>query len=174
MMLPTLFFCPKTIPYTPQWTAPDEEDGHMRVVAPLDIEGVTESGLTLKCTAYKHMVDFNVSFEIAVNGLDGVRRIRLGRVDWKSIRGGHSNKRGHCKGSAWDGKRVPESHYHGFEMNYVVAEERMKKGGKLPCAEPITEPLQTFEEARRFAGIKFNINNIDVVPLPSWVYDLFQ
>jgi hypothetical protein len=121
--------------------------------------------------AYAQHADRHVSLELAIQGLNGTRRIRLSRIDWRSLRRGHSNPRGKCLG-AWDGKRVPETHYHSFEMNWVEAERRMKKG-KLPCAKPIDEPLQSFEQLRAFAGISFNINNISIVPPPPWEYDLF-
>ncbi|WP_330083777.1 hypothetical protein [Methylocystis iwaonis] len=170
MPLPYLFSAQKSISYRPNWTAPDKEDGHTRIVAALDVGEITEASLALLCSAYAHLPDRHVSVEICINGLDGKRRIRLARVDWKSIKGGHSNKRGHCKGD-WDGKRVPETHYHSFEMNYVTAERRMK-AGKLPCARPIDEPLQSFEELCAFIGFNFNIKNMDVVAPPPWEYKL--
>jgi hypothetical protein len=67
---------------------------------------------------------------------------------------------------------VPDTHLHSFELNWVEAEQRMK-GGKLPCAEPIEQPLETFEHLRGFVGRCFRINNIALVPMPDWAYDLF-
>lgn len=171
MSLPKLILAPKAIPYAAEWSRPDQDDGYIRYHTSLDLEGVTEAGLTLFGGTYVHHPDRHISFELAVEGHGGNRRIRLARIDWKSIRDGHSNSP-RCPGP-WAGKRVPETHFHRFELNWSEAEQRMKRG-KLPCAEPIDEPIQTFEDLRVYVGIMFNINNINVVPRPDWVYDLFK
>ncbi|MDP3410928.1 hypothetical protein [Bosea sp. (in: a-proteobacteria)] len=144
----------------------------MRFAVPLEIDGITESGLILTGGTYAHHPDEHVTFEMAVNDYAGTRRIRLCRLDWRSLQDGHSNLRKKCSGQ-WAGKRVPATHLHTFEANWIEGEQRMKKG-KLPCAEPISQPLQTFDELRSFVGSYFRINNISVVPTPNWVYDLFR
>lgn len=161
----------KSIAVGVQWTAPNESDGYSRLYIPLDIDGVTEAGLVLTAGAYSKYPDIHVTFELSVTGVDGARRIRLIRLDWKSLTGGHTNQRGKCIG-AWDGVRVPETHLHCFEMNWIESEGRMKRG-KLPCARAIEEELQTFENLRTFVGTHLRIKNIDIVPRPDWVYDLF-
>jgi hypothetical protein len=153
-----------------EWSKADPEDGHMRFSAPLEIDGVVEAGLTLSGGATAHHPDRHVTFELAVAGVGGIRRVRLMRADWRDLKGGHSNNRRQCAGT---GKRVPETHLHSFELNWIEAERRMRRG-KLPCAEPIDEDLQSFEALRSFVGRRFRINNIGIVPRPDWVYDLFQ
>jgi hypothetical protein len=54
-----------------------------------------------------------------------------------------------------------------------VDDEGRMRLGDLPFAEEIDEQLQSFEDARSYAGKVFKINNIDVVPRPGWVYDMF-
>jgi hypothetical protein len=48
------------------------------------------------------------------------------------------------------------------------------RAGNLRIARPIEEPLETFEELRKYVGKSFNISNIDIVPVPPWVYDLLS
>ena len=103
MPLPLLALSWKTIPVQIQWTRPDPDDGYIRFSAPLDIEGITESGLVLTAGTYANMPDRHVTFELSVAGLNGMRRIRLARVDWRSLRGGHSNQRNRGLGP-WDGE----------------------------------------------------------------------
>ena len=138
---------------------------------PLDIGGLTESGLVLEGGTYMRHPDRNVSFELCLLGLGRNRRIPLVRVDWKSLRGGHSNQPKH--GCICKIKRVPPTHIHTFEDNWNADRAEMKRGD-LPCAEPVTEDLQSFESLRDYVGSRFRINNISVVPRPDWRYDLFS
>jgi hypothetical protein len=169
MALKALFESPKSIPVSVQWTDGDTTDGYTRFLAPLEIDGLVEAGLTLTGGAYTHHPDRHVTLELAIIDQTTGRRIRLARIDWKSLTGGHTNQRGRC--GAWGGKRLPATHLHSFDLNWVEAEQRMRRG-KLPCAEPIPQALQAFDELRRFCGTCFRINNIDVVPPPDWVYQL--
>lgn len=162
----------KTIPVQPKWTAPEPAgDGYIRLSVPLEIDGVTFAGLTLSGGAYAQHPEQHVTFELSVHDAVG-RHIRLARIDWRSLKGGHTNHPRHCAGP-WRRARVPETHLHSFDLNWSEAEGRMKRG-KLPCAEPISQPLQAFAELRTYAGTCFRIKNIDVVPPPDWVYDLFK
>lgn len=171
MPLPSLVDAWKTIPIAPKWTDPDPADGYTRIYAPLDIEGVTEAGLVLTVGAYATYPERHVTFELCV--LDAAdRRTRLIRLDWRSLRGGHTNKRRNKCDGPWGRRRVPATHLHAFELNYLPDEQRMKKG-KLPCAEPTSEELSSFEDVRKFVGSCFKIKNIEIVPPPDWIYDLF-
>ncbi|MEY9147640.1 hypothetical protein ABIF00_005624 [Bradyrhizobium elkanii] len=169
MPLPELVNTSKSLAVTPVWAVPDERDGYTWFQVPLSIDGVVEAGLTLGAGAYANIPDRHVTFELAV---DGPKRTRLIRLDWRSLKGGHSNHRRKCSG-ALSGLRVPATHLHSFEANFDDKRGRMKSG-KLPCAEPVKEDLPTFEEVRRFVGTSFRINNIELVPVPPWEYDLFN
>ena len=46
--------------------------------------------------------------------------------------------------------------------------------GKLPCAEPVPVPVETFEALRAFVGVSFGIDDMQIVPPPPWTYDLFR
>ncbi|TPN02465.1 hypothetical protein [Mesorhizobium sp. B2-1-5] len=170
MPLPSLVNSWKSIVNPIEWSKPDPEDGYIRFYAPPEIDGIVEAGLVLTGGTYSQHPDWHVTFELSVAGLAGHRHTKLIRVDWRDTKGGHSNNRRKCAG---DGKRVPETHLHSFELNWIEAERRMKRG-KLPCAEAIDQELQSFEQLRSFVGTRFRINNIGIVPRPDWVYDLFQ
>ena len=174
MSLPLLVGAEKSIAVAVRWTLPDsDEGGFIRFQVALEIDGIIEAGLFLDGGAYAQHRDVNVSFELAVVSSGRHRRLPLVRVEWRSLRGGHSNQRKNgCEGP-WAGKRVPETHLHSFEGNWIEAKNRMRRGD-LPCAEPIAEELQSFEALRAFVGRHFRINNIDVVPRPDWRYDLFD
>jgi hypothetical protein len=153
------------------WTPP-EADGLTRFQTILSIDGVVEAGLTLSGVAYAREPDRHVTIELAVELVNGRRRTRLMRLDWRSLKGGHSNSRWKCSG-AIAGVRVPATHLHSFDANWDDQRQWMKRG-KLPCAEPVNENLLTFEDVRTFVGTSFRINNIDLVPKPPWEYNLFN
>ena len=159
----------KSIATAPGWTVP-EADGYVRIYAPLDIAGVTEAGLVLSVGAYVIAPDRHVTFELSVLGFNSRRRIRLSRIDWRSLTGGHSNRK--CSIPALRNKPVPPTHIHDFDCNWVEADGRMRHGN-LPCATAIDKDIQSFESLREHVGTVFNIKNIEVVPQPPWVYDLF-
>jgi hypothetical protein len=169
MPLRTIFEAEKNISVAVAWTAPDRDDGYIRFSAPLEMEGVTEAGLLLTGGAYQKVPDQHMTFELAVWGLDGARRTRLVRLDWRSLKGGHSNP---SRCGDWAGQRVPPTHLHCFDLNWIEEERRMRKG-KLPCARPLDSEPQSFEDLREFVGIHFRIKNIGIVPRPEWEYNLF-
>lgn len=170
MPLPRLLAAPKRVPFDTGWVEPGSVDGYARYLTPLEVEGLIETSLTLSVGTYIRRPDRHVTFELAIRGLVGQRLIRIERLDWRDTKGGHSNPRT-CPGP-WAGRRVPASHTHSFELNWVAAEARMRRG-KLPCAEPMEPEPQSYEELRELVGRRWNINNIDIVPRPLWEYDLF-
>lgn len=171
MSLRTIAQSWKAISVGVQWTAPDEVDGYSRIYVPLEMKGITAAGLVLTGGTYSRHPDCHVTFELAVTGAEGARHMRLIRLDWRSLTGGHSNPR-RCTGE-WSGRRVPITHLHCFDLNWVEAEGRMRRG-KLPCARPVERELQTYEDVREYVGTHFKIRNMDIVPRPDWVYDLFD
>lgn len=136
--------------------------------APLEIDGVTETGLVLHGECYVDQPEQHVSFELRISRVPGRRYVPLSRVDWRSL-SGHSNVRNGPH--EWSGKPVSETHFHDFELNYLPEHGRMK-GGSLPFAREIEASLGTFAELRSYAGKAFRINNIDVVLVPEWEYKL--
>ncbi len=59
---------------------------------------------------------------------------------------------------------------HGFDINWVESENRMRPD--LSQAEPLPEEIQSFESLREFAGKLFRISNITLVEKPGWQYGL--
>lgn len=171
MSLRRVFEADKAIAAPVKWTDPDREDGHVRFLAILEIEGLADATYQLSGGAYVNIPEEHVTFELAVVGDRGLRRTRLARIDWRSITGGHTNKR-NCPGR-WAGRRSPNTHFHDFELNWVESEQRMRKG-KLPCARPLDAEPQGFEALRKQTGLLFRINNMQIVPHPPWMYDLFS
>jgi hypothetical protein len=158
----------KSIATSVAWTPPDPDDSYIRFMVPLEIEGIVESGLFLTGGTYLNYPDQNVTFEISFRS-NGTKPIWLARIDWRSLRGGHSNQRRKCRSVE---RRVRSTHIHTFEMNWIEETGQMKKG-RLPCAENIEEDIQSFESLRQFSSAALKIKNIDVVPVPKWTYDLF-
>lgn len=171
MPLEAFYNSPKAIARFPGWSRPEPETGYMWFDAPLEIGGVVEAGLVLRGGAMAQLRDQNVTFELAVTKPGILKRIPLARVEWRSIRGGHSNKR---RGkSEWRGKRVGATHLHAFELNWLPEQRRMR-GTNLPIARPIEEDLQSFESLRSYIGNLFRISNIGIVSVPAWEYGLFD
>jgi hypothetical protein len=139
--------------------------------APLEVDGVIEANFTLHGESRMDLQDQNIGLEIQFQLPGRRQRFSLARLDWRSIKGGHTNPR--RPGKALSGRRVSETHYHDFWLNYEADKGRMAKGD-LPFARDIIDKLQTFEELRSQAGVFFNINNIELVNRPPWAYDLFH
>jgi len=170
MTLPLVATSDKALVLFPGWSAPEPETDYIWCDAPVEIGGVVEAGLTLHVGCYISIPDQHVVFELRGN-IPGIKRKKaLMRIEWRSLRGGHTNRR--RKGAPESGKRVSDTHFHPFEANWVEIEQRMREGN-LPQAVEIEEELPTFESLREYVGNAFRINNITLVTRPPWVYDLF-
>jgi hypothetical protein len=167
--LPIIAEAVKSISYFPGWSEPDKDDGYTWFDAPLEIDGVTEAGLFLHGGTYGQYPDANVTLEVFVRLPGRRRKLPLERVDWRSLKGGHTNLR--VAGHPLSGRRVPSTHLHPFDQNWDAVRGRFV-GQNLRLAVPIEQELQTFEAARAFAGNRFRINNIDLVLPPNWSYNL--
>lgn len=166
-VLPSLILSEKTIAIFPGWSKPEPETGYCWFDVPLDIGGVTEPGFVLHGGCFISKPDQHVTLEVRIGRGHAKHCIPLARVDWRSLQDGHTNPR--RRGAPHSGKRLPNTHFHAFELNYS-AEVGHMKSGNLKMAEPISEDLQTFEQVRDFAGKRFRINNIDIVSKPEWEY----
>jgi hypothetical protein len=170
MPLETLFKAEKAVAAFSGWSPPEPETDFMWFHAPLEINGVVEADFVLFGGCNFRLRDKNVIFELRVGAPGQKRKVPLARVEWRSVKGGHSNRR--RGGNAWAGKRVSDTHYHSFEANWVERERRMRVGN-LPQAEELPEEPQSFESLRSTVGNLFRIKNIDVVSVPPWEYGLF-
>jgi hypothetical protein len=170
MAFPELVTALKSLAPFQGWSEPEPETGYSWFNAPLIIGGVVQQSFVLHGGCLKFVPDANVTFVLQV-GKPGIRRkVPLARIDWRSIRGGHTNPR--RSGSPVSGIRVSASHHHSFALNWLEMERRMR-GGNLPMAEDIDQSIQSFESLRDLVGNLFRINNIDIVPPPKWEYDFF-
>lgn len=168
MSFDTLFNAPKMISRAPVWTRSNPENAVLWFDTEIEIDGVTEANFTLHGECRIDMIDQNVGLELVYRTANGYRRHSLARIDWRSIRGGHSNPR--RRGWPRPIARAPDTHYHSFELNWLSGTKM--RPGDLPIADKISEELQAFESLRSFAGILFRISNIDIVPRPPWEYKL--
>lgn len=171
MTFSALFSAQKAIAQFPGWSEPEPETGYCWFNAPLIIAGVVEHGFILHAGYLKDVPDANVTFELQASKPGKRRKVPLSRVDWRAVRGGHSNPR--RPGSPVSGLRVTASHHHAFGLNWIASEKRMRSGN-LPMAENIDQAIQSFESLRSEVGNLFRINNIDIVTPPKWEYGLFD
>lgn len=159
----------KQLASAPIWQRAGFEKTGLWFDAPLEIGGVTEAFFVLHGEARVDLPDQHVGLELVYNIPNARRRVPIARMDWKSIKGGHSNKR--RAGWPMKGKRVPPTHFHPFDLNFIAATGRMRPGD-LPVAVEISGELQSFESALAMAGFLLRISNIDLVPRPPWEYRL--
>lgn len=170
MDLPGLIHCKKSISYFPGWSPPEAETGSMWFLAPLEIGEVIQDGFHLFGLCNSHYPDGHVCFELVLSKTPKSRRTVLERIEWRSLQGGHSNKRKRVAGVP---RRTRATHWHRFELNYKSSSRRMI-GDNLPVAQNIDDPLKKFEDLRIFVGNRLNIDNLDIVAVPEWEYNLFH
>jgi|ERR1700730_6683125 hypothetical protein len=167
--LASLFACRKSIAFFPGWSPPEPETDWICFSAPLAVDGIVEPGLQLFGGCFKTYPNENVTFELLIARTPTSRRTAIERFDWKSLQGGHSNKRGRPEVIP---RRTVPTHIHSFELNFQQKRSRMIEG--LPLADNVASSLETFESVRTFVGSRLNISNIDVVAVPEWEYNLFH
>lgn len=159
----------KAISVFPGWSNPEPETDYSWFDAPLEIGGVTEPGFVLHGGCYIGQPERHVTLELRISKTPGRRMRPLERIDWRSLSGGHTNPT--RRGAPMSGRRVSDTHLHAFDLNFLSSEGRMR-AYDLPYATEIEEDLDSFESLRRFAGIRFRINNITLVSPPPWEYKL--
>ena len=166
-----IFLAEKEIGHFAGWSGPEDETGYLWFDAPIEIGGVTETGLVLHGGCNAARPEHHFTLELRIARAPGRRCLPIERIDWRSLQGGHSNPR--RPKSEWAGKRVSRTHLHDFWLNWSETEQQMRSGG-LRVAREIDEPLEGVVDVLAFAAIRLRINNIDVVEQPPWEYDLFQ
>lgn len=106
MAFPELAAALKAIAQFPGWSEPEPETGYCWFNAPLMVAGVIEQGFVLHGGYLKHVPDANVSFELRALKPGARRTIPIARLDWRAVRGGHTNPR--RPGSPVSGLRVSD------------------------------------------------------------------
>lgn len=137
-------------------------DGWMEFISPLDIDGVTISGLQVRVKAKKDLPDENVVAQLECIGKKN-KHEPLARAEWRPL-SGHNNK----------GKGPPElqytqiegSHHHPFELNFDAISNAMLRPN-LPIAIP-NQDIDSYVEFLDFCAQCFKIGNMTSVPSPPW------
>lgn len=158
----------KALATFPGWSDPPEGGtGYIWFNAPIEIGGIVEPGFVLHGGCYIDKPTANISFELRLSRTPGRAIIPLEPFDWRSLQGGHANKRNR----GGDGSYVSPTHLHAFELNWLPTSGRMRRGN-LPLAQDIPDQLNDFAEVLAFVGNRFRINNIGLVQEPKWEYEL--
>jgi hypothetical protein len=162
--LPSLFAAPKTLPVQPLWRR-RANDKWLRLVSPLDIDGITVEGFRFGASCHSELSDRAVTFQLEYHPVRrGSKGGPLCRIEWRPL-SGHNNK----------GAGPPEfryvvlsgNHHHPFELNWSHAPNQVRRG-TLPIAIPILDELDSYREALAFVGKEFRINNVMSCPVPPW------
>ena len=115
--------------------------------------------------------DCDVTFELGLRCPQRQRYVALDRVDWKPLKGEHTNPQ--RKDILYEpGKRLVGTHWHIFEYNVVTRPGGPRLLDDLPCAVPVFESTETFKALRSFVGRVFNIADMSLVSPPPWAYVL--
>ena len=170
MPLPDLMKLAKELARFPGWSDPEPETNYVWFDAPVEIGGFVEAGLVLHGGCYADVPNRNVVFELRAQVPGALKKKAVMRAEWRSLTGGHSCPR--RKGIPSSGKRVGDTHWHPFDLNWSETEGRMKKGN-LRQALAFEQEFQSFESFRDSVGFHFGIRNIAIVSAPPWVYDLY-
>lgn len=163
----------KAIAQNPLWGHENKETGYSRFLVPLEIGGVVEKGLFLRGGTYIQHPEQHVTLEVFYKGSQK-NEIGLDRTCWKTLDGGHTNRRRPGLPAEISGKRIKGSHFHDFELNWFEQEKRMRGKGELPFARGFPEEFHTFESMLESCGKLLKINNINLVLKPEWAYNLFD
>lgn len=166
--LEELFNAEKTFSIRPDWKK-SANDGWLRLVVPLDIDGVTVEGLRLGMYCRQSMPDQSVTLQVEY--FPPKRSAKGGplcRIEWRPMRP-HNNKG--MGPQEFQFLPISGCHHHSFDLNWRHAQRQVQKGG-LPIAVPIGVNLTTFDEVLAFAGNEFRIKDLASVSPPPWEKNL--
>jgi len=157
----------KMLGVTPEW---DDKSNprHLEILVPLSVGLVTVGGFELRLKISKQFVarDALAQLEFAVHGRRSA--IALWRIDWKPFHT-HSNDGvpPDCPLETFKG-----SHEHGFADHHISSEQRMR-AGNLPAVRRLDPDPGTLSDFLALCGMRFRINDISRVRLPTVTPDLF-
>ena len=141
------------------WTT---EGRNFRFQVPLDIDGITEPGLTLIGRASTAVADRHVSLNLAYRTPEGAGGT-FERLDWRPI-DPHNNKGNAKPDLAWT--QILGTHHHPWALNeHLRMEEALDD---LPVAEAVQPEPAIWAELLRFAARVWNIDSLKDLPLPPW------
>lgn len=149
----------KTLSVPVSWIT---EGRNFRFQVPLDIDGITEPGLTLIGRASTAVADRHVSLNLAYRTPEGAGGT-FERLDWRPI-DPHNNKGDARADLAWT--QISGTHHHPWALNeHLRMEEALDD---LPVAEPVQPEPTTWTELLRVAARIWKIDGLQDLPLPPW------
>ena len=156
-----LFEAAKTLTTNPRWV--DTDSTWFNLGCPIDVDQVTVEGLELRGGAGQTLPDRAVRFQLQLHPARA-RCIPLCRIEWRPI-SPHTNPNSgpeHLRLLRIDG-----SHIHGFEINFLEADSRMRRRN-LPIAEPLNPDPQSFDDLLDVVAKAFRISGMEKIEAPPW------
>jgi len=153
----------KELSIDPDWKRRGKDE-FARLVSPLDIGGITEQGLRFTASAHTYTPDRWVTFQIEYESIKFPRGVPFVRFEWRP-RSPHNNK---GLGPP-EHRNIPikETHIHPFDLNWDHSETQVRKGN-LPIAIPVTQSIETYQEALDYVENTFRIKGVSGISLPPW------
>lgn len=152
----------KTLPVRPAWEVPDST--WFCLNAPLDLaSGETVQGLELRAGACQSLPDRSVRFMLQHYPAKG-QCVGLVRIEWRPL-SAHTNPANCAPHLSM--QRIVGSHIHGFEMNWLPNEDRLRSGN-LPVAEALSVDPLSFDELLVIVGKEFRISGLEKIEPPPW------
>jgi hypothetical protein len=154
----------KELAIAPDWKR-RAQDEFVRLVCPLDVDGITVQGLQFTGSAHIYSPERSVTFQIEYHPpLRTQRGGPIARVEWRP-RSPHSNKG--VGPLQYRFLTQAGCHYHPFDLNWAHSQSEVRKGN-LPIATPIESGLASLQEALAFTEKMFRIETLKGVPVPPW------
>lgn len=153
----------KQLSIDPDWKQREKSE-FVRLVSPLDIDGVTIEGLRFAVSAHRSTPDRWVTFQIEYESLKYPRGVPFVRFEWRP-KSPHNNK-----GNGPEHLRFLNqtgTHLHPFDLNWQDAESQVRRG-ILPIAVPVEKEINSFREALAFVENEFRIKGVTGLQTPPW------
>ena len=112
----------------------------LRLVSPLDVDGITIQGLRFTISAYKFVPFRWVTFQIEVDSKDHPKGKPMVRFEWRP-KSPHGNKG--LGPVELRHETQKDTHLHCFDLNWAHSEANVRKG-HLPIAVPIDRDLMVY------------------------------
>lgn len=165
MDLPALVASAKRIAAFPRDGWSERDATGVTWSAPLDVNGVTVEGLTLRFRAVKFMPEAAVYIALIHKP---IRSSHVGgaiaRIDWRPT---HSHNNKGVGPSELQYCQQECSHHHRFDLNWDNSPGMVRRGG-LPIAVPLTPDPSDFNSLLETVANEFMIEDARRVPEPNW------
>ncbi len=154
----------KELSIDPDWKR-RARDEFVRLVCPLEFDGITVEGLQFTASAHIYSPERSVTFQIEYHApLRNQRGGPVARIEWRP-RSPHNNRGAGPAEHRF--KVISGCHIHPFDLNWAHSQSEVRKGN-LPIAIPIEPGMASLHEALAFAEKSFRIKGITALPVPPW------